>query len=426
MRYTIIKGICNGLKYLHEELKPPIFHLDLKPSNILLDKNMIPKIADFGLSRFFNEEKSHITNSPIGTFGYLPPEFINQNIISNKLDIFSLGVVIIKIVAGPTGYSRSAEMTSEQFAEIVHGNWRSRLQAAAAGDLLELYSEQVKSCIKIALSCVEADRRRRPTIGDIVNMLTDTETLENYHGAKGGATLGTNWASARLAEEKSGKEDRKTGPKNQVLSAVPVYGPADNRPVAPPLHGALIDQVQEEKQMDDPVSSSTMIREAMTMKQVQNLFTAVEPLLPRVVRDGIQACIQRSSPETPAGAADLHRQQDRGRERRAASGDPRRRGHQLALRRAPAVHPRRAGAALRGLPLGRPRGLDSRQVRPGHRPGARREAPAPHRRGQPHHAGRAHSRERAPVHRQLLLCPLRQVPHRRTRGAGQLRWRQGR
>ncbi|XP_037408793.1 uncharacterized protein LOC119270845 [Triticum dicoccoides] len=183
MRYTIIKGICNGLKYLHEELKPPIFHLDLKPANILLDKNMIPKIADFGLSRFFNEEKSHITNSPIGTFGYLPPEFINQNIISNKLDIFSLGVVIIKIMAGPEGYSKTAEMLSEQFIDIVHGNWRNRLQSAASEDLLESYSEQVKRCIVVALSCVEDDRQKRPTIGDIVNMLTETETLENYHGA---------------------------------------------------------------------------------------------------------------------------------------------------------------------------------------------------------------------------------------------------
>lgn len=120
-RYAIIKGICNGLKYLHEELKPPIFHLDLKPANILLDKNMIPKIADFGLSRFFKEEKSHITNSPLGTHGYLPPEFINQNIISNKLDIFSLGVVIIKIMAGPEGHSRSAEMTSEKLLRTYMG-----------------------------------------------------------------------------------------------------------------------------------------------------------------------------------------------------------------------------------------------------------------------------------------------------------------
>uniref|UniRef100_A0A8R7PMR1 Protein kinase domain-containing protein n=1 Tax=Triticum urartu TaxID=4572 RepID=A0A8R7PMR1_TRIUA len=182
-RYAIIKGICNGLKYLHEELKPPIFHFDLKPANILLDKNMIPKIADFGLSRFFKEEKSHSTNSPIGTLGYLPPEFIHHRIISNKLDIFSLGVVVIKIIAGPTGHCRSAEMTSEQFTEIVHGNWRNRLQSAASGYLLESYSEQVNICMEIALSCLETDRQKRPTIGDIVNMLTETETQENYHGA---------------------------------------------------------------------------------------------------------------------------------------------------------------------------------------------------------------------------------------------------
>uniref|UniRef100_A0A8R7PMC4 non-specific serine/threonine protein kinase n=1 Tax=Triticum urartu TaxID=4572 RepID=A0A8R7PMC4_TRIUA len=175
-RYAIIKGISNGLKYLHEELKTPIFHLDLKPANILLDKKMIPKIADFGLSRFFMEDKSYSTDSPIGTRGYLPPEFIDHGIISNKLDIFSLGVVVIKIIAGSKGHCRSAEMTSEQFTEIVHGNWMTRLQSEASGDLLESYSEQVNRCIVIALSCVEDDRQKRPTIGDIVNMLTDTET----------------------------------------------------------------------------------------------------------------------------------------------------------------------------------------------------------------------------------------------------------
>lgn len=66
-RYGIIKGICKGLKYLHEELERPFYHLDLKPGNVLLDENMVPKIADFGLSRFFGDDKTRVTNSCIGT-----------------------------------------------------------------------------------------------------------------------------------------------------------------------------------------------------------------------------------------------------------------------------------------------------------------------------------------------------------------------
>ncbi|KAK3136820.1 hypothetical protein QOZ80_5BG0442950 [Eleusine coracana subsp. coracana] len=71
-RFKIIKGACEGLKYLHEEFKDPIYHLDLKPDNILLDINMVPKLADFGLSRIFGEEQTRITKNSTGTVGYMP------------------------------------------------------------------------------------------------------------------------------------------------------------------------------------------------------------------------------------------------------------------------------------------------------------------------------------------------------------------
>jgi len=66
-RFRIIKGSCEDLKYIHEELEEPIYHLDLKPNNILLDKDMVPKIADFGLSRIFREEPTRFTQNPYGT-----------------------------------------------------------------------------------------------------------------------------------------------------------------------------------------------------------------------------------------------------------------------------------------------------------------------------------------------------------------------
>uniref|UniRef100_A0A0A9CPN2 Protein kinase domain-containing protein n=1 Tax=Arundo donax TaxID=35708 RepID=A0A0A9CPN2_ARUDO len=178
MRYAIIKGICKGLNYLHEELESPIYHLDLKPANILLDENMVPRIADFGLARLFVKERTLITETPLGTRGYIPPEYIKGGVISNKFDIFSLGVVIIKIMTGPAGYSESAEMSPQQFIENVHRKWRNRLHETPMY-MFEKYSKQVKRCIEIALSCVEADRRKRPSIGGIINMLNDTEKISS-------------------------------------------------------------------------------------------------------------------------------------------------------------------------------------------------------------------------------------------------------
>ena len=66
-RFKIIKKTCEGLKYIHKELEEPIYHLDLKPDIILLDKDMVPKIADFGLSRIFGNESARTAHGPYGT-----------------------------------------------------------------------------------------------------------------------------------------------------------------------------------------------------------------------------------------------------------------------------------------------------------------------------------------------------------------------
>jgi serine/threonine protein kinase len=66
MRYQIIKGICEGVRYLHQK---SIIHMDLKPENILLDDSLVPKIADFGISRRFSENKSRtITENRVGSW----------------------------------------------------------------------------------------------------------------------------------------------------------------------------------------------------------------------------------------------------------------------------------------------------------------------------------------------------------------------
>ncbi|KAM0870807.1 hypothetical protein ACQ4PT_039791 [Festuca glaucescens] len=191
-RYDIIKGTCEGLKYLHEGFKEPIYHLDLKPDNILLDNKMIPKLADFGLSKVFGETKTLVSQRPVGTPGYLPPEYIDKNIISKMFDIFSLGVVMIKIIAGPTGRMNSAEMPHEDFIDLVQKNWRKRLQGTWSGSALEAYCQQVKRCTEIALNCLEFDRQRRPNIIAITHELSEMESdTKEYIAAQISDGLGT-------------------------------------------------------------------------------------------------------------------------------------------------------------------------------------------------------------------------------------------
>ncbi|KAF7091672.1 hypothetical protein CFC21_094228 [Triticum aestivum] len=169
-RYNIIEGICTGLYCLHEGRKgAPVLHLDLKPSNILLDKNMTPKIADFGLSRLFDGGNTHIsTEHVVGTRGYMAPEYIESKILSEESDIFSLGVILAQIVIGQRKYPEGT--SNEEFIEVSE-KWRTRLQKTSKKTSLEAECRQVDECIRVARKCMDKDRKRRPTIREIVEIL---------------------------------------------------------------------------------------------------------------------------------------------------------------------------------------------------------------------------------------------------------------
>ncbi|RLN00817.1 hypothetical protein C2845_PM06G29100 [Panicum miliaceum] len=124
----------------------------------MLDDYMVPKIADFGPSKLFDDQKTRTCATlPLGSLGYMAPEYLFQGIITTKADIYSLGVIIIEVVAGrkispyDTGESRSA------FVELVFKNWRNRLEASPGCTYLEIYSQQIRTCLEIGLSCVRVD-----------------------------------------------------------------------------------------------------------------------------------------------------------------------------------------------------------------------------------------------------------------------------
>ncbi|KAE8775158.1 protein kinase [Hordeum vulgare] len=99
-RFNIMVGMARGLAYLHQEFHVCIIHRDIKSSNVLLDDEFQPKIADFGLARLLPNDHSHVSTRFAGTLGYTAPEYAIQGQLSEKVDTYSFGIVILEIISG--------------------------------------------------------------------------------------------------------------------------------------------------------------------------------------------------------------------------------------------------------------------------------------------------------------------------------------
>ncbi|AES66260.2 putative protein kinase RLK-Pelle-DLSV family [Medicago truncatula] len=173
-RCRICVGIARGLAFLHEEVRPPIIHRDIKASNILLDKDLTPKISDFGLAKLMPANATHVSTRVAGTLGYLAPEYAIGGRLTRKADIYSFGVLLVEIVSGRRN-TNSRLPTEEQF--ILERTWelyeRKELVGLIDTSLNgEFDAEQACKFLKIGLLCTQESPKRRPSMSSVVKMLT--------------------------------------------------------------------------------------------------------------------------------------------------------------------------------------------------------------------------------------------------------------
>ncbi|VAH96420.1 unnamed protein product [Triticum turgidum subsp. durum] len=174
-RSMIISGIARGLLYLHQESRLKVIHRDLKPSNILLDLDMTPKISDFGLSRAFGGDQSmDITKRPVGTIGYMSPEYAYCGQVSTKSDMYSFGVIVLEIVTGRRN-NRSVEddTACRSLLSYVWEKWSAgSMEGVVDPSLAGRYPDsEVRNCVQIGLLCVQRNPSARPTASEVVVML---------------------------------------------------------------------------------------------------------------------------------------------------------------------------------------------------------------------------------------------------------------
>ncbi|XP_056173115.1 probable leucine-rich repeat receptor-like serine/threonine-protein kinase At3g14840 isoform X2 [Syzygium oleosum] len=172
-RHKICVGIARGLAYLHEESRLKIVHRDIKATNVLLDKDLNPKISDFGLAKLDEEDNTHISTKIAGTYGYMAPEYAMHGYLTDKADIYSFGIVALEVVSGRTNTSYQKK---EKCFYLL--DWARLLKER--GNLMDLVDrrlgshfdqEEVLAMIKVALLCTNATPALRPPMSSVVSML---------------------------------------------------------------------------------------------------------------------------------------------------------------------------------------------------------------------------------------------------------------
>ncbi|GAQ86447.1 Protein kinase superfamily protein [Klebsormidium nitens] len=184
-RLVIATGSARGLSYLHNDMAPSILHRDIKSANILLDQNMEPLVADFGLAKLLDEGKTHHSTNVRGTYGHVAPEYALYGQVTKKSDVYSFGVVLLELLTGRRAVETMPDGGRSNLVDAVARQYHRPLvvlDPRLRGQFPEQASAQL---VVLAVACTAREEAHRPHMSHVLRELDDISqtresNIENY------------------------------------------------------------------------------------------------------------------------------------------------------------------------------------------------------------------------------------------------------
>ncbi|KAK4594782.1 hypothetical protein RGQ29_018479 [Quercus rubra] len=180
MRLRISTEVVGALFYLHSVASLPIYHRDIKSTNILLDDKYRAKIADFRTSRSIAIDQTHLTTVVQGTFGYLDPEYFQSSQFTEKSDVYSFGVVLVELLIGEKAISSTRTPESKSLATyFIHAMEENNLLDIIDAQVMkDSKREEIMAVANLAKMCLNLSGKKRPTMKEVAMQLEAIQSLQ--------------------------------------------------------------------------------------------------------------------------------------------------------------------------------------------------------------------------------------------------------
>ncbi|XP_028794431.1 wall-associated receptor kinase 2-like [Neltuma alba] len=183
-RLRIASEVAGALSYLHSAASIPIVHRDIKSANILLDESLTAKVSDFGASRLVPLDQTGLATMVQGTFGYLDPEYMQTNQLTEKSDVYSFGVVLVELLTGKkaVSFERPEEEVNLAMHFLTYLNQGHLDEVVEKGVMNDENKERVKEVAMLAAGCVRLRGEERPSMKEVAGELEGIKMMGNQLG----------------------------------------------------------------------------------------------------------------------------------------------------------------------------------------------------------------------------------------------------